>query len=74
MPGIVGISEIAQAKRVLKKAGYCVENMWQTADVKHHYPNFSSEECMEILGIATEDAIENIWEQIHNTVESYTQK
>jgi hypothetical protein len=57
--------EIAQAKELLKSAGYFVDNLWKTCDVTMNY-DCTEEEAQEVLeGALTNEAIfEQIWMDI----------
>ena len=44
--------DIKDAKALLKKEGYCVENLWHIDDVKQNY-KCSDEDAMDILDRAT---------------------
>jgi hypothetical protein len=44
--------DIKDAKALLKKEGYCVENLWHIDDVKQNY-KCSDEDAMDILDEAT---------------------
>jgi hypothetical protein len=59
--------EVNEAKEVLRKAGYFVDNLWHVNDVKDKFLVLDNEDAQEIL----EDALTNEWimEQIHLTVD-----
>ena len=61
------IMTTAQAKEVLRKAGYFVDALWHTDDVQDRY-QCDKETAMEILEIAltTESAMESAWINIHD--------
>ncbi len=54
--------KIEEAKALLKKHGYQVDNLWCVDDVKHKY-NCTDEEAYDVLyGALTNDAtMEQIW-------------
>jgi len=54
---------IAQAKEVLRKAGYFVDNLWHIDDVKLRYNCEDNEQAQDILNKAlTNDAtMDQIW-------------
>jgi muramoyltetrapeptide carboxypeptidase LdcA involved in peptidoglycan recycling len=53
---------VEQAKKVLKDAGYQVNNLWHIEDVKQNY-NCTDEEAMEVLveALDNEATIEQIF-------------
>ncbi len=60
-------NKIEEAKKVLKDAGYYVDNLWHIDDVKQNY-KVSDDEAYEILGTAlTSDFItERTFEMIND--------
>ncbi len=60
-------NKIEEAKKVLKDAGYYVDNLWHINDVKQNY-KVSDDEAYEILGTAlTSDFItERTFEMIND--------
>ncbi len=68
---------IEQAKNVLRKAGYYVDNLWSIPDVQSKF-NCDDETAMEVLNSAlTNDAtMEQIWFAIgfHGEEEGLTRK
>jgi hypothetical protein len=63
---------IAEAKKLLRDAGYYVDNLWHIDDVKEHY-NCDDTEAQEVLdGALTNDAtMEQIWNAIDVYAEEY---
>lgn len=55
--------EIAQAKFILKQAGYFVDNLWHVDDVKDRFHCDDNEQAQEILNSAltNEATMEQIW-------------
>jgi hypothetical protein len=53
---------VAQAKQVLKNAGYYVDNLWQVEDVSDNY-ECTEEEALEVLDSAMQNdaTMEQIW-------------
>lgn len=67
--------EIAEAKEVLKKYGYFVDNLWQTEDVKINY-HCTEKQAQKILDkVFNYDAIyELVWESIDYEAEKINLK
>lgn len=61
------IMTVAQAKEVLRKAGYFVDALWHTDDVQDRY-QCDKETAMEILedALTRESAMEWAWINIHD--------
>jgi len=59
---------IANAKLVLKQAGYFVDNLWSTQDVRELYPDASDEFCHRILNEALTDpyVMEVVWYKLEH--------
>jgi hypothetical protein len=53
---------IANAKLVLKQAGYFVDNLWHVDDVKDNY-NSDDDNAQEVLGraLTNDSTMEHIW-------------
>lgn len=66
--------EIANAKEVLRKAGYFVDNLWHIDDVKLRYNCEDDEQAQDILYSAlTNDAtMEQIWFAIDYVAQNET--
>jgi hypothetical protein len=60
------MDKIDEAREVLRKAGYFVDNLWHINDVKDAYFVLDNEDAQEVL----DDALTNEWivEQIHLTI------
>jgi hypothetical protein len=60
------MNKIDEAREVLRKAGYFVDNLWHINDVKDAYFVLDNENAQEVL----DDALTNEWiiEQIHLTI------
>ena len=58
--------QVDEAREVLRKAGYFVDNLWHVNDVKDNYVVLDNEDAQEVL----DDALTNEWiiEQIHLTI------
>ena len=58
--------QVDEAREVLRKAGYFVDNLWHVNDVKDNYDVLDNEDAQEVL----DDALTNEWiiEQIHLTI------
>lgn len=58
--------QVDEAKEVLRKAGYFVDNLWHVNDVKDAFFVLDNEDAQEVL----DDALTNEWiiEQIHLTI------
>lgn len=57
---------IYEAKQVLKKEGYFVDNLWHVSDVKENY-ECTDEQAQEVLSasLQNEATMEQIWFAIH---------
>ena len=68
------IREIANAKEVLRKAGYFVDNLWHIDDVKLRYNCEDDNQAQDILNSAlTNDAtMEQIWFAIDYVAQNET--
>lgn len=57
---------IYEAKQVLKKEGYFVDNLWHVSDVKDNY-ECTDEQAQEVLSasLQNEATMEQIWFAIH---------
>lgn len=66
--------EIANAKEVLRKAGYFVDNLWHIDDVKLRYNCEDDNQAQDILNSAlTNDAtMEQIWFAIDYVAQNET--
>lgn len=66
--------EIANAKEVLRKAGYFVDNLWHVDDVKLRYNCEDDNQAQDILNSAlTNDAtMEQIWFAIDYVAQNET--
>ncbi len=53
---------VEEAKQVLRKAGYQVDNLWHIEDVKVNY-DCTDDEAMEVLekALGSSSTIERIW-------------
>lgn len=53
-----------QAKEVLRKAGYFVDNLWHIDDVRCKFKNLTNEDCQDLLykTLTNEWIMEQIWE------------
>jgi hypothetical protein len=62
----VSQEDISEAKEVLRKAGYFVDNLWHVDDVKLRFAVFDNEDAQDVLN----DALTNEWvmEQIHYSI------
>ena len=61
------LNKIEEAKKVLRQAGYFVDNLWHIEDVRSKFgDNVDEEVCQEVL----EEALTNEWimEQIFVTI------
>lgn len=60
------MDKINEAREVLRKAGYFVDNLWHVNDVKDAFFVLDNEDAQEVL----DDALTNEWiiEQIHLTI------
>lgn len=60
------MDKIDEAREVLRKAGYFVDNLWHVNDVKDAFFVLDNEDAQEVL----DDALTNEWiiEQIHLTI------
>lgn len=60
------MDKIDEAREVLRKAGYFVDNLWHVNDVKDAYFVLDNEDAQEVL----DDALTNEWiiEQINLTI------
>lgn len=67
--------DIENAKQVLKKAGYFVDNLWQTCDVTMNH-DCTEEEAKEVLegALTNEATYQQIWEAISYEAESMNLK
>lgn len=61
------ITTINEAKEVLRKAGYFMDNLWHIQDVMDRY-ECDEETAMEILedALTRESAMERAWINIHD--------
>ena len=66
----VELNEIAEAKKLLKDAGYYVDNLWHVEDVKSRF-KCDDEEAQEVLDCAlnNDSTMHQIWVSIE--FESY---
>ena len=66
----------AQAKEVLRNAGYFVDNLWSIDDVINVDDSLSKEQAMQVLSMSlTNDAtMEQIWYSIQVATEILTDK
>jgi len=57
---------IYEAKQVLKKEGYFVDNLWHVSDVKENY-ECTDEQAQEVLSdsLQNDATMEQIWLAIH---------
>jgi hypothetical protein len=64
---------IAQAKFTLKQAGYFVDNLWHIQDVYNVADgNIQKDQAMQVLSMANEATMEQIWEAIQMATEILT--
>jgi hypothetical protein len=65
------LTEIEQAKAILKQHGYFVDNLWSTQDVTDRY-ECTEEEAQEVLetALTNEWVMEQIWFSIDDTCDS----
>jgi len=62
--------DIKDAKALLKKEGYCVENLWHIDDIKQNY-KCSDEDAMDILeDVCSEDYVsETVFTMIDEAID-----
>jgi hypothetical protein len=65
------LTEIEQAKAILKQHGYFVDNLWSTQDVTDRY-ECTEEDAQEVLNraLTNEWVMEQIWFSIDDTCDS----
>jgi hypothetical protein len=65
------LTEIEQAKAILKQHGYFVDNLWSTQDVTDRY-ECTEEEAQEVLetALTNEWVMEQIWFSIDDACDS----
>ena len=63
------LTEIEQAKAILKQHGYFVDNLWTVNDVTDRYECLGEGEAQEVLlmALTSEWVIEQIWFSIDDT-------
>lgn len=66
----------AQAKEVLRNAGYFVDNLWSIDDVINVDDSLSKEQAMQVLSMAltNEATMDQIWYSIKVSTEILTDK
>lgn len=59
------VIEIEEAKKILKNAGYFVDNLWHTCNVTIDY-SCTQEDAQKILYLAltNESIVEQVWDEI----------
>lgn len=63
--------DIVEAKEVLRKAGYFVDNLWHIDDVKLRFKVFDNEDAQDVLNqaLTNEWVFDQIWYAIDNAAE-----
>ena len=64
--------EIREARELLHKAGYAVENLWSADDVLSRFAGIFTDEALDIMNtvLSTEYIAQYIWESVDDEAES----